>query len=180
VPPGETIDPAPVKASWLPRTALAVLFVCGLAALFWPGGGQRTEVPGGFLVDATGRPSPIGDHLAPVTVVHFWATWCPPCITEIPAVLRLQKDIAAQGSVAVLMIAVGDEPEKVKNFLGEQAGQALFDPRWDVAHRYGTRQLPETYVLVNGKVAEKFVGATDWDAAPVRERLRAEISRAGR
>jgi hypothetical protein len=78
------------------------------------------------------------------------------------------------------MIAVGDSPEKVKRFLGERAGQALFDPRWDVAHRYGTQQLPETYVLVNGKVADKFVGATDWDAPQVRERLRAEIDRARR
>jgi thiol-disulfide isomerase/thioredoxin len=180
VTPGEPIDPAPARSGGLPKVALAVLLVCGLAALFWPRGAGRNEVPGGFLVDLTGRPSRIGDHLAPVTVVHFWATWCPPCITEIPAVLRLQKDIAAQGSVAVLMIAVGDSPEKVKRFLGERAGQALFDPRWDVAHRYGTQQLPETYVLVNGKVADKFVGATDWDAPQVRERLQAEIARARR
>jgi len=136
-------------------------------------------VPGGFLVDANGRPSPMGDHLEPATLVHFWATWCPPCLTEIPAVLRLRHDIAAPGSVAVLLVAVGDSPDKVKSFLGDAADQALFDPRWDVAHRYGTRQLPETYLLINGRVADKFVGATEWDDPAVRERLRARLSGAG-
>jgi cytochrome c biogenesis protein CcmG, thiol:disulfide interchange protein DsbE len=110
-----------------------------------------------------------------VTVVHFWATWCPPCITEIPAILRLQKDFAAPGQLAVLLVAVSDSPEKVKTFLGGAAEQALFDPRWEVAHRYGTNQLPETYVLADGRVADKFVGATDWDAPEVRQRLRALI-----
>lgn len=169
------MDPSPTLRSRLPAIALAALVVCGLAALFWPGDRSRGEIAGGFLVDVQGRPAPLGERLAPVTVVHFWATWCPPCITEIPAVLRLQKDLSAPGQLAVLLVAVGDSPEKVKTFLGDASGQALFDPRWEVAHRYGTNQLPETYVLTDGRVADKFVGATDWDAPEVRQRLRALI-----
>jgi thiol-disulfide isomerase/thioredoxin len=169
--PGNNIDPPSRSSSRLPAIALAVLAVCGLTALFWPGDGSRGDVAGGFLLDATGRPAPLGERLTPVTLVHFWATWCPPCITEIPAVLRLQKELAKPGEFAVLLIAVGDSPEKVKTFLGTSADQALFDPRWEVAHRYGTFQVPETYLLVNGKVADKFVGATDWDRPDVRQRL---------
>jgi thiol-disulfide isomerase/thioredoxin len=167
------IDPAPRPSSKLPGIALAALVVCGLVALFWPGDRSGGDVAGGFLVDATGRPTPLADRLAPVTLVHFWATWCPPCITEIPAVLRLQKEMEKPGEFAVLTIAVGDSPEKVKTFLGAAAHQALFDPRWDVAHRYGTFQVPETYVLVNGKVADKFVGATEWDRPEVRRKVQA-------
>jgi thiol-disulfide isomerase/thioredoxin len=167
------MDPSQSFRSRLPAIALAALVACGLAALFWPSDNSRGEIAGGFLVDAGGRPAPLGERMAPVTVIHFWATWCPPCLTEIPAVLRLQKDLAAPGRLAVLMVAVNDAPEKVKTFLGANADQALFDPRWEVAHRYGTNQLPETYVLVDGRVADKFVGATDWDAPAVRERLRA-------
>jgi thiol-disulfide isomerase/thioredoxin len=150
--------------------AVAALALCALAALFGPGRPDKDAA--GFLVDATGRPTPLGRRLEPVTVLHFWATWCPPCVTEIPAILRLRQDFAEPGAVAVLLVAVADSPEQVRTFLGGAAGEALFDPRWEVAHRYGTQQLPETYVLVRGRVAAKFTGATEWDSPAVREQLR--------
>jgi len=153
------------------RAALALLVVCALAALFWPR--QRTADPGGFLLDAGGRPSPLGPRLSPVTLVHFWATWCPPCIEEIPALQRLGHDLADRPDFSVLMVAVADEPGKVSAFLGSGADMVLFDPKWDVAHRYGTKQLPETYLVVRGRVLEKFVGQTDWDDPAIRGRIAA-------
>ena len=47
----------------------------------------------------------------------------------------------------------------------------LFDPQWEVAHRYGTDKLPETYLVVNGRVVRKFVGMTNWDDPAVRAEL---------
>src|ERR1700710_2492323 len=66
------------------KLGLAALAVCALAALFWPKGGGSIQEPGGSLYDSMGRAGTIGPRLSPVTLVHFWATWCPPCIHEAP------------------------------------------------------------------------------------------------
>ena len=48
-----------------------------------------------------------------------------------------------------------------------------------MAHRYGTEKLPESYLVVRGRVVEKFAGATDWDDPQVRARLAARLEEAG-
>ena len=158
------------------RIAMALLLLCALAALFWPHGDGTFKEPGGFLYDAEGKATTLGPKLAPVSLVHFWATWCPPCRDEIPSLQRLAKDYSTQEDFEVVMVAVADEAEKASVFLGDWGTMALYDPNWDVANRYGTEKLPETYLVVNGKVVKKFVGQTDWDDRQVRaliaERLR--------
>jgi thiol-disulfide isomerase/thioredoxin len=157
---------------------LGALVVLALAAVLWPRGTGSPEAPGGFLIDALGRPTPMATRMAEATLVHFWATWCPPCLTEIPALQRLRRDLSGPG-VGIVMIAVEDNPERVKTFLGGADADALFDPNWEVAHRYGTRQLPETYLVVRGRVVEKFVGATDWDDPAVRRALATRLAASG-
>jgi thiol-disulfide isomerase/thioredoxin len=165
----------PARLGIQAKLALAVLALCALAALFWPRG--EASAPGGFLLDAGGRPTPLGPRLAPVTLVHFWATWCPPCIDEIPALRRLERDFAGQHDFAVVMVAVSDSAERVAPFFGTGSETMLYDPKWDVAHRYGTRQVPETYLVVRGKVLEKFAGATDWNDPTLRQRLASHLGR---
>lgn len=152
------------------KLGLAALVVCALAATFWPRGDKTFKEPGGFPLDLEGRPAKLGSQLAPVSLVHFWATWCAPCVEEIPALQRLTRDFQSEG-FSVVMIAVDDQKDKVTTFLGPGWDMVLFDPTWDVAHRYGTDKLPETYLVVRGEVVEKFVGATDWDDPKIRDRL---------
>jgi thiol-disulfide isomerase/thioredoxin len=161
------------------KLGLAALAVCALAALFWPRGESTFKEPGGFLYDASGQAATIGPHLAPVTLVHFWATWCPPCIQEIPALQRLARDFAGHDDFTVLMVAVSDSNNKVRNFLGRNADMVLFDPNWEVANRYGTDKLPETYLVVKGQVVRKFVGMTDWDDAALRREIQSKLKSAG-
>jgi thiol-disulfide isomerase/thioredoxin len=168
--------PAPLKRLGMPaRLGLAALAVCALAALFWPRGDGTFKEPGGFLYDSDGRAATLGPRLAPVTLVHFWATWCPPCIPEIPALQRLARDFAGHQEFSVLMVAVSDSSEKVRAFLGPGADMVLFDPQWDVANRYGTSKLPETYLVVNGEVVRKFVGTQNWDDPALRSELTARL-----
>lgn len=148
---------------------LATLVVCALAALLWPP--SDDQVPGGFLVDPAGRPRPLGEELARTTLLHFWATWCPPCVTEIPALVRLAEDLEVPGEFRVLFVAVNDSPDQVAKFLGSAAGRELHDPSWEIAHRYSTRLLPDTHLLVQGKVVKTWVGATAWDDPAVRQEL---------
>ncbi|HYO13016.1 MAG TPA: TlpA disulfide reductase family protein [Thermoanaerobaculia bacterium] len=173
-PPVAAARPAPLgqQARW----AVAVLVVCALAALFWPRGDGSFSEPGGFLYDASGKATTMGPLLAPVSLVHFWATWCPPCIQEIPSLQRLSADFADQSQFTIVMGAVSDSAEKVRTFAGSGADMVLYDPNWDVAKRYGTDKLPETYLVVGRKVVKKFVGAQDWDNPELRELLRSHLS----
>ncbi|HYG61018.1 MAG TPA: TlpA disulfide reductase family protein [Thermoanaerobaculia bacterium] len=153
---------------------VAVLAVLALAVLFWPRRDDRFDTAG--LVDASGQAATLEPLLTPVTLVHFWATWCAPCMDEIPALRRLQDDMEKNDDFRVVMIAVSDSTDKVQAFLGSGAGSVLYDPDWKVANSYGTDKLPETYLVVNGHVVEKFVGQTDWDAPALRQKLAARLS----
>ena len=177
--PAKSAVPSEAKAPGSPgkqvRLGLALLVLCALAAMFWPRGEKTFKEPGGFLVDANGRPAKLGSQLAPVSLVHFWATWCPPCINEIPALQRLAQDFSGQEGFVVVMVAVDDSTNKVTTFLGPGWDMVLFDPNWDVAKRYGTSKLPETYLVVRGQVVDKFVGATNWDDPEIRAKLTSHL-----
>jgi thiol-disulfide isomerase/thioredoxin len=156
-----------------------VLALCALAALFWPRGSGSFKAPGGFLYDAQGKPTAVGTRLAPVTLIHFWATWCPPCREEIPSLQRLGNDFSKYGDFGIVMVAVADETEKARVFVGSWGPMVLYDPNWDVAKRYGTDKLPETYLVVGGEVVKKFVGQTDWDNPDLRALIASRLKDAG-
>lgn len=159
------------------RAAFALAAVAALAALFWPrGDGPRAVPSGGFLIDAAGRPTPLGRELKPATLIHFWASWCPPCVTETPSLLAYGRE-ATDDRLGLVLIAVEDEPQAARRFLGEVPFPLLFDPGWDVAHRFGTHQLPETHLVVGGRIVDSFIGATDWADPAIRARVAAALAR---
>lgn len=161
------------------KLLLAALAVCALAALFWPRDGGTPQEQGGFLLDAQGRPAKLGPQLAPVSLIHFWATWCPPCVKETPALQNLARDFSNKKDFAIVMVAVQDTSDKVRRFLGPDADMVLFDPNWQVANRYGTNQLPETYLVVRGRTVQKFVGQTDWDDPALRAKITSYLGSGG-
>jgi hypothetical protein len=95
---------------------------------------------------------------------------------EIPAIRRLQNDFSRYPNFRVLMVAVADSSDKVRTFLGSNADSVLYDPDWKVANRYGTDKIPETYLVVNDQIVEKFVGQTDWDDPALRQKLTARLA----
>jgi thiol-disulfide isomerase/thioredoxin len=168
-----TPPPAPPATRRLgpARFVLALALVAAAAALFWPRGGvPRQARPGGYPIDAAGRPQPLAREFRDVTLVHFWASWCPPCLTEIPSLLGWARS-ARSARLAVVLIAVADDPGVARRFVGPTDLPVLFDPSWDVAHRFGTEKLPETHVVVDGEVVDTFVGATDWADPAVSARI---------
>lgn len=110
-----------------------------------------------------------------VLVLNVWATWCAPCIAELPALARLQAQLGAGASVIAL--AVDQDVADVRRFVAEhQPGLTVaFDPGGArTLPPLGVEALPVTYVVApDGRVHEAYLGARAWDAPDVLRRLRA-------
>jgi thiol-disulfide isomerase/thioredoxin len=105
------------------------------------------------------------DH--PITVVHFWASWCPPCVEEFPALVELQRRLAGVG-VRFVFVSVDEKPENALGFL-KKIGASLSPDSlfWDshklMADKWGSTKFPETYVVSSsGWVIEKIIGLQQW------------------
>jgi len=105
-----------------------------------------------------------------VLVLNFWATWCAPCVQEIPSLNEFQKRFGPSG-VVVLAISVDKNAKKYKDFLERiHVGfQTMRDPNADVSAEYGTFQYPETYIIKDGQVMRKFPNAENWTSDDVTQ-----------
>jgi len=105
-----------------------------------------------------------------VLVLNFWATWCPPCIQEIPSLNQFQKKFAGSG-VVVLAISVDKNPRKYHDFLSRipVSFATAQDPSWDIGTAYGTFQIPETYIIRDGRIMRKFISNQDWTSDDITQ-----------
>jgi cytochrome c biogenesis protein CcmG/thiol:disulfide interchange protein DsbE len=97
-------------------------------------------------------------------VLNFWATWCPPCIEELPSLSEFASTVKDAG-IVVLAVSI-DKNEKVyRQFLQQNrvAFETTRDPEANIAADYGTFKWPETYVInTDGKVVEKYISNRNW------------------
>jgi peroxiredoxin len=119
-----------------------------------------------FPTEIAGKPGHLSDLRGKVVVLNFWATWCPPCVEETPALNKLQKYIESRGGV-VLGVSVDEDPAAYEKFLKEQGINfpTFREPTRKLALDYGTPVFPDTYVIDRkGKIARKFFGPQQWDS----------------
>jgi peroxiredoxin len=102
-----------------------------------------------------------------VVLVNFWATWCPPCLEEMPAMERLWRRHKDAGFV-LLAVSLDSDPKKVPPFVGAHkfTFPVAVDPKMTVAERYGVRALPSSFVIDrDGTVMGIALGPRVWDGA---------------
>jgi peroxiredoxin len=119
-----------------------------------------------FPITLAGKSEHLADLKGKIVILNFWATWCPPCVEETPALNRLQKYVDARGGM-VLGVSVDDDASAYEKFLKDQS--VVFPTYRDVTKKsaadYGTSMYPETYVIDrHGRIARKFVGPQQWDS----------------
>ena len=108
-----------------------------------------------------------------VVVLNFWATWCPPCVEEMPSLVQMQQKMKDKG-ITVLAISVDVDDGAYKKFLQDHNVNLLSvrDADQKSSDLYGTFKFPETYIIDrNGVVRRKFIGAVDWTEPDVIEYL---------
>jgi thiol-disulfide isomerase/thioredoxin len=116
--------------------------------------------PGFTEKDLDGKPLAISDYKGKVLLVDFWATWCGPCIAELPNVKKVYDAYRTKG-FDVLGISLDNDEDKLKSFLkeNEMPWRQYFDGQgWNnkLGRKYGIRGIPATFLLDgNGKIIDK-------------------------
>src|SRR5215510_12652903 len=99
-------------------------------------------------------------------VLNFWATWCQPCVEEVPSLSEFARYFKDKG-VVVLGVSVDKDEKAYRAFL--QQYRPAFIPVRDgeakINADYGTFKYPETYIIdTKGKVLQKIIGPADWSS----------------
>jgi len=96
-------------------------------------------------------------------VLNFWATWCAPCIQEVPSIVAMQKQLGDK--VTVLAVSIDVDDDAYTKFTSTRMPGILTvrDGDQKSSSLYGTYGWPETYIIDrNGIIRRKFIGAVDW------------------
>jgi peroxiredoxin len=140
-------------------------------------GGSRpphigTAAPG-FTVQDSDRRVSLDELRGKVVVLNFWATWCPPCIDEMPSLVQMQRKLKGNG-VEVLAVSVDADQGAYRDFLKVHNVDLLTvrDPDQKSNNLYGTFKFPETYIIDRqGVLRRKFVGPIDWGTPEILDYL---------
>lgn len=108
-----------------------------------------------------------------VVVLNFWATWCKPCVQELPSLVEMQRRMKAKG-VTVLAVSMDVDEKAYRQFVKDHDVHVLTvrDATGKSSALYGTFKFPETYVIDRkGVIQQKFMGAVDWTDPEVLDLL---------
>ena len=131
---------------------------------------QAAQLPPLDFTTLEGDPVTLDAYDGEVRLVNFWATWCPPCIREMPALGRLEESV--QGHARVVAINVGDMSDQVEAFVLENFDGAepeiWLDEPGAAFMTLRLEGLPMTLVLdKEGEVIDKVIGEREWDSESV-------------
>ncbi len=129
------------------------------------------ESPAFSTEDAAGNPVDSNSFRGKLVVLNFWATWCPPCRLEMPAMERLYQEFRGKG-LEIVAVNFMESREQVQAFAEEQklTYPMLLDGKAEIAEQYGVMRLPETVLIGReGEVLAKAIGYKDWYKDDVRE-----------
>jgi cytochrome c biogenesis protein CcmG, thiol:disulfide interchange protein DsbE len=113
----------------------------------------------------------LANYRGQAVLLNFWATWCEPCVIELPSLLQLHRDMP---NLAILAVSVDEDADAYSSFLVRHHVDltTVRDPSESAAKLYHTEMWPETYAIDrNGVIRRKFVGPQDWSSPEIRSFL---------
>lgn len=126
------------------------------------------------FADAAGKEASLADFKGGVVLLNLWATWCQPCLKEMPSLAALQQRLGASLTVLALSEDRGGA-EVVKPFvdkLGLEKLKIYLDPKSAALKAFTVRGLPSSFLIdAEGRVVGKVEGAAAWDSDKMRDAL---------
>ena len=121
------------------------------------------------LKDLSGKTVTLSDHFGKVIFLNFWATWCEPCVVEMPELEKLRKRLSGK-SFVMLTVSIDDEgAPAIEKFFKKVFPKSspkfpvLLDSNQKVSKMFGTFKVPETYIIdPSGKIVDKVEGIRSW------------------
>lgn len=122
----------------------------------------------------------LSDYRGKVVLLNFWATWCPPCIREMPSMERLHQQVDAE-DFKVIAVNQMEDADQVFAFTGQleidPTFAILFDSTSEVSREYAVRGLPTTYLIdKEGNIRYRAVGGREFDHAEVIKTIKQLIA----
>ena len=120
-----------------------------------------------FSVSDGSRTVDLAQLRGKTVVLNLWATWCPPCVEELPSLLALHQELP---DVVIVAVSIDQDDEVYRRFLAQHHVDltTVRDESQRVNALYGTAQIPETYVIdKNGVLRRKFVSAQNWTSPEI-------------
>lgn len=133
---------------------------------------KPTYLPEGPFSDLKGGSHTMSDFRGMPALVNYWATWCLPCVVELPSLDRFQQ--AYEGRIRVMAIAVQPDkkPEDISRFLENRNTKnlaAYVDSTGQIMQNLGIRGVPTSFLIgSNGQILYRFEGDAHWDSADSR------------
>ncbi|MBI2460140.1 MAG: TlpA family protein disulfide reductase [Candidatus Rokubacteria bacterium] len=123
------------------------------------------------LPNLADQPVTLTEFRGKLVLLNFWATWCPPCVAEMPDLERLYREFKAEGFV-IVAVSIDTQGKKVVAPFWEKTGltfPSLLDTSGEVATRYGVRVLPASFLISpEGEIIARILGPRDWHGEKAR------------
>lgn len=132
---------------------------------------QVNTVAPAFSISDGSQSADLSKLRGKVVLLNFWASWCAPCIEEIPSLEELQRKMP---DVAVVAISTDEDRQAYQRFLTEHHVKlnTVWDGKQTVNPLYGTFRYPETYVIDRkGMLRRKFIGPQTWTSPEIMDYL---------
>jgi thiol-disulfide isomerase/thioredoxin len=132
---------------------------------------QKPESPPLKLPDLSGQQHNISDYRGKVVLVNFWASWCQPCLQEMPSMQRLHEKMRDR-PFSILAVDVEESKSKVWRFkkLLNISFTVLMDSKAEVARQWDTKIFPTSYLVDGeGRIRYGVRGALEWDSDEVNQ-----------
>lgn len=120
--------------------------------------------------NAQGEAVQLDSYQGKPVILHFWASWCPPCRTEMPA---MDAWVKAHPNVHVVMISLDNDQEDAQSFYTDKRIQAPLNMgAMRKTSRLGVRGLPTTVIIDgHGEVSQRYMGELDWADEAVSQKV---------
>lgn len=173
------MQPAPLSrfTDTLWKVALPVgigFIVLVLASRLFLGGPKFIVDENGPIADAAwpmvtldGEEATLGDYRGKTVFLNMWASWCPPCMAELPSIVRLHEAVADE-EIAVLAMSWDEDLEDIHDALASRQATALpvLLPVKEAPRGMEFTALPTTFIIApDGRIVFRHAGAHEWDSA---------------